>query len=544
MHKWQRLAGDDPISDPVKCVYRSGFNSGKIIRCEALVSNPKLLKSPKNLEHSVLKLDYMIGGFVEEVLEWTGLKHRHEDDVGPIDHFVVVCMENRSFDSLLGWWAKHRPGVDGIPDGAHNIHSKTGKVYSVKPNATYIQQFDPEHELDATTCQIYGMDLPTAMGEVSSIAPYSDRDRYEKAAAKMNGFVDHAVWCNENNRNANDNTVTNDLCAAETAVATFDPKDIPITIALAEEFGIFDNWHAGIPGPTFPNRVFLASATSNGMHVNNNEEFAKGLPQTSIFKMFHDKGLNFKNYYGQIPTGLIFSDFRGVVAEDLLTLNPFRHTGNMAEFKKDAEEGNLPAFSWIDPIFASAPGFLANDNHPPHDVARGELLIKEIYEALRASPNWHRTALLITYDEHGGFYDHVPPPTNVPIPDKASSDNQHFRFDRLGLRVPAILVSPRIPRGSVFHNPTEPAPPQFDGFHPSCYDHSSLCKTMNEMFALGANLNDRARWAGSFAKCFSRTVRNDCPLTLPDPPRITEGEERYDEHSEWAPLLDAFKKMF
>ncbi|KAJ3109245.1 hypothetical protein HK100_003314 [Physocladia obscura] len=486
---------------------------------------------------------------IDDLLKWAGIEKTDEEaneETGSskIEHFVVICMENRSFDSLLGWWAKDKAGIDGIPAGFSNTDSATGKLYPARPNATFIQTFDAGHELDDTTCQLYGFDEATALGHVSSVAASGNGDRYTDKSTKLNGFVDHAIFTIKNNRNGNDNTITDVETAAETVMSSFDPANIPVTIALAEEFALFDAWHAGIPGPTFPNRVFLASATSNGMHINNNEEFALGLPQKSVFQMFHEKGLSFKNYYGQAPTGLIFDDFRKIIAKDALELNPFKHTGDMTEFKEDCAKGTLPTFSWIDPIFVSAPGFIANDNHPPHDVARGEALIKEIYEAIRASPQWSKTALLLTYDEHGGFADHVRPPVNVPIPDAASAANPHFHFDRLGLRVPAILISPYVKRGLVIHDPIRKAPAEFDEFHPSKYDHSSLCHTMNDMFDLGANLNDRAKWSGSFANCFSGKFRADCPITLPDAPPITEVDEKYDEHSEWTPVFDFLKHLF
>ncbi|KAJ3069864.1 hypothetical protein HDU98_007075 [Podochytrium sp. JEL0797] len=452
------------------------------------------------------------------------------EDGHPIKHFVVICMENHSFDNLFGWWAKNKRHVNGIPPGAHNVDSKTGKIWYAKPNATYVQEFDPDHETAATTQQIYGM------AALDSCKPMG--------APSMSGFVDQAIATDVLGLNDNDPKLISPDLAAETVMSGYTPSQIPIFCKLAEEFALFDAWHAGIPGPTFPNRVFLASATSNGMSHNDNGEFVGGLPQPSLFKMFENKGLSSKNYYGQIPTGLIFDDFRGLVAEDTLHLRPGFHTGNMAEFKADAEAGKLPHFSWIDPIFVQAPGFLADDMHPPHDVARGEALIKEIYETLRASPQWEETALLITFDEHGGFYDHVVPPTNVPCPDKASADNAEFKFDRLGLRVPTLLISAHTPKGVVYHDPITPAPEKFAQFHTSKFDHSSLVHSMNDMFNLDVELNERAQWSGSFAKMFTKAARTDCPVALPDAPVITEQAERYDEKSQWTSVIKTVQGLF
>ncbi|KAJ3064146.1 hypothetical protein HDU98_000134 [Podochytrium sp. JEL0797] len=456
-----------------------------------------------------------------------GPTHHHGH---PIKYFVVICMENHSFDNLLGWWAQNKPDVNGIPEGAHNVDSKTGKIWPAKPNAEYVQEFDPDHETYSTTMQIYGM------SSIDSCKPLN--------APTMGGFVDQAILTGIMGMNCNDPTKVTPDQAADTAMSGYAPEQIPVFCKLAEEFAVFDAWYAGVPGPTFPNRVFLASATSNGMSHNDNGEFVGGLPQPSLFKMFADKKLSTKNYYGQIPTGLIFDDFRGMVAEDTLRLRPGFHTGNMAEFRQDCKNGTLPNFSWIDPIFVQAPGFLADDMHPPHNLARGEALLKEIYESIRASPQWEETALLITFDEHGGFYDHVAPPTNVPCPDKASADNAEFKFDRLGVRVPTLLISAHTPRGAVYHDPTTPAPAKFKNFTPSKYDHGSLVHSMNDMFRLGVDMNERAQWSGSFAMTFTSKARTDCPLVLPNAPFIAPHEEKYDEKSQWNSVFGAVKGLF
>ncbi|KAI8618815.1 phosphoesterase family-domain-containing protein [Chytriomyces sp. MP71] len=472
-----------------------------------------------------------------------------EHNGSPIKHFVVLQLENRSFDSLLGHWAKDRPGVDGIPEGAHNVDSATGNVYPATANAQWVQRFDPDHEVDAATHQIYG--VPADVRENATADIYGPGctaaiSLKPVGQATNSGFVDQAVLTDRLNLNSDDIKVTDLEEARTTVMSGFQPSTIPVTIALAEEFGVFDAWHAGIPGPTFPNRIFLASATSNGMTYNDNGKLIAGLPQPSVFGLFANAGLTYKNYFNQVPTGLMFNDFRKVVETDLLELNPEAHAAPLSHFFKDCEEGTLPTFSWIDPIFQSVPGIPANDNHPPHDVARGEALLKSLYEALRKSPQWEQTAFLITYDEHGGFYDHVLAPTNVPAPDEASLSCATFRFDRLGLRVPTILVSPRIPRGSVFHHPPDSAPRDFRGYSASRYDHSSLIHSMNDLFKLGAQLNDRARWSGSFAREFLkvREARKDCVLVLPDAPAITPGDEILDKDDEWGPVIALFQKLY
>jgi len=188
------------------------------------------------------------------------------------------------------------------------------------------------------------------------------------------------------------------------------------------------------------------------------------------------------------------------------------------EFIVDATLGTLPEYSFIEPRYFEdfdSQYFPANDQHPAHDVAQGELLIKEVYETLRSSPLWTETMLVITYDEHGGFYDHVPTPTHgVPNPDGINSVDPPFDFTRLGVRIPAIVVSPWINKGTVEHKcvngPTS---------H-SHYDHTSIMATVKKMFDLPNFLTKRDAWACTFEWIVEQRdePRTDCPLTIPAPP--------------------------
>ncbi|KAJ3131699.1 hypothetical protein HK100_006093 [Physocladia obscura] len=451
---------------------------------------------------------------------------------GPIKNFVVLCLENHSFDALLGWWAKSQAGIDGIPDGdtACNTLAKTGQQFCASNAAQYVQDFDPDHQVDATTLQIYG-----AANGTNPLAPIG--------LPNMSGFVDQAVVYEDEPLSENgEPQVFNDSYAAQTVMSSFDPSALPVTIALAENFLVFDAWHAAVPGPTFPNRISLAAGTSNGLYYNEVSTLLAGMPQTSIFQMFDNAGYSYKNYYNQVPTGVVFTDFRDRVIKDILELQPSAHIGSLNSFFADAKAGNLPAFSWIDPILVSVPGQPANDNHPPHDIARGELLVKQVYEALRASPQWESTALLLTYDEHGGFWDHAAPPTNVPIPDTASANCPDFHFDRLGIRVPTILISPYVNAG-VVHQPTAAAPAQFASYSASQYEHASLTHTLNDLFDLGASLTNRSAWAGSFAGEFLHTARTNTPVTLPDAPTITLSAEIADVENEWMEIVSFIRSI-
>ncbi|CAO2142210.1 unnamed protein product [Urochloa humidicola] len=193
------------------------------------------------------------------------------------------------------------------------------------------------------------------------------------------------------------------------------------------------------------------------------------------------------------------------------------------DFKRHCKEGKLPNYVVIEQRYLDLKLFPRNDDHPSHDVANGQRLVKEVYEALRSSPQWNEILFVITYDEHGGFFDHVPTPIEgVPSPDGiVSAAPINFAFDRLGVRVPAMFISPWIERGTVIHRPLGPEPT-------SQYEHSSIPATVKKIFNLNEFLTKRDAWAGTFESVLTRTTpRTDCPETLPEPVRLrsTEAEE-------------------
>eukprot|EP00750_Incisomonas_marina_P028233 INCI6549.2.p1 GENE.INCI6549.2~~INCI6549.2.p1 ORF type:complete len:368 (-),score=37.68 INCI6549.2:982-2085(-) len=191
-------------------------------------------------------------------------------------------------------------------------------------------------------------------------------------------------------------------------------------------------------------------------------------------------------------------------------------------FFSDAATGNLPAFAWINPRSGVnvTTGEGSNDQHPDHDVALGEQLMKDIYEALRASPQWNETLFIITMDEHGGFWDHVPPPSGVPPPNATmlpSYPDSDFFFDRLGVRIPTLLISPWIAKGTVVSAPPEAQKPANN----SEYDLTSIIATTRILLNMSAEpLTDRDAWAATFEHTLATldAPRSDCPVHLPDAP--------------------------
>jgi phospholipase C len=413
-----------------------------------------------------------------------------EDWEGKIEHVVVLMMENRAFDHMLGSLTLKNDKVNGCAPGktgCGNPEDPTisdSPVHDVTLDAVY-QQTDPCHTISCTTQQIFGVG-----NEENTIpdAPYDE--------ASMQGFL----------KSYDDPTGGNGAAIMD----QFSSEALPILSTLSEEFALFDGWFASVPGPTQPNRAYAASATSDGMAMNNQSTLAEGMPQKTFFKQLLEMGLDYRVYFEDAPDILMMKDLR--------RHQPFKHIKQMHHFYRDVKKGDLPEMTWLEPAYFDMDNQAASDQHPSHDVSEGELVIKKVYESLRASPLWEKTAFIVTYDEHGGFYDHVAPPSaNVPNPDGKTGIEVPFAFDRLGVRIPTVVISPWVPKGAVV--PAMPAGgPQ--------YEHSSLAATIvhklftpKESKPVPAFLTKRDAWAATFETVFSENqARTDCPSTLPDVP--------------------------
>ncbi|KAL4283949.1 hypothetical protein GQ457_16G009490 [Hibiscus cannabinus] len=396
---------------------------------------------------------------------------------GPIKTIVVLVMENRSFDHILGWLKSTRPDVDGLSGEESNPLNATdpnSPFISVTDDAVFVDS-DPGHSFQAIREQIFG-------SNDSSADP-----------APMNGFAQQAESMGEG--------------MAKTVMSGFKPSRLPVYTKLANEFGVFDRWFASVPASTQPNRFYVHSATSFGAMSNVRKDLIHGFPQKTIFDSLDENGLSFGIYYQNIPATLFFESLR-----KLKFLTKFHNYA--LKFRLHARLGKLPNYVVVEQRYFDVNLFPANDDHPSHDVALGQKFVKEVYEILRSSPQWEEMALLITYDEHGGFYDHVPTPVSgVPNPDGiVGPDPYYFKFNRLGVRVPTLLISPWIDKATVIHEPTGPT--QYSQF-----EHSSIPATVKKLFNLNSNfLTKRDAWAGTFEKYFNlrSTPRTDCPETLPE----------------------------
>ncbi|XP_031491092.1 non-specific phospholipase C6-like [Nymphaea colorata] len=398
---------------------------------------------------------------------------------GPIKTIVVLVMENRSFDHMLGWMKTINPKIDGVTGKECNPRS------TLHPNADLIcftdgAEFvdpDPGHSFEAVMEQVFGSVNASSVNPVPS----------------MKGFVQQALG------------VSDDLPGK--VMQGFRPENIPVFKTLIGEFAVFNRWFSSLPGPTQPNRLFIYSATSHGATSHVRRQLATGYPQKTIFDSVHESGLSFGVYYQSAPTTLFLRNMR-----KLKYISNF-HFYDL-KFKRDARNGQLPNLSLIEPRYFDLRIVGANDDHPSHDVSDGQRFVKEVYETLRSSPQWNETLLIITYDEHGGFFDHVSTPAeNVPNPDGNTGPAPYFfKFDRLGVRVPTIMVSPWIKKGTVIGRPQGPTTS-------SEYEHSSIPATIKKLFNIDSNfLTHRDAWAGTFEQIVQelQAPRTDCPEVLPD----------------------------
>jgi phospholipase C len=306
---------------------------------------------------------------------------RRQDDEPRIKHVVVLMMENRPFDHLFGWY---QGGVDGLTGEEFNLvdpaNPSSDKVYADN-KAPFMNQCDPCHATPCTTSKLFSTDAVLASG----VPDNGGFVAYQNSSAAQN-------YCN--------------------VMSGFPPEKVPILTALAQEYAIMDRFFASHPGPTWPNRMFALTGTSAGSTETSCWYHAipgKLYPQKTIYDQVEEAGLQWRNYFNDTPWELILEK----VAHSPHNLHP------LDQFYRDAESGDLPAFSWLNPRSGMniTTGVGSNDQHPDHDMSAGEQYYKDVYEALRASPAWEETLFVITYDEHGGFYDHVIPPTQgIPPP--------------------------------------------------------------------------------------------------------------------------------
>ena len=422
------------------------------------------------------------------------------------NHLVVLMLENRSFDHMLGRLYHHdnpdpyhivpRGQVfDGVSDDMFNsilalpaadVPPTAINAHRTKDFRTPLK-FDIGHSFDNVKLQING-----------SLPPSSHMDGFVASRiADLKAAEPH-------------HTITQAEMAEP--MAGFSPTthaangsgpfaDARVICSLARDFAVCDNWHASVPGPTFPNRSFLHAATSNGFVANGPAGKWATKHAPTIFNRLKEAGLSAKIYHSHGgPNGFpaLVYELHPPVTRAAFPPHSFDDFVSDAQGKPDkhGKRRKLPEYSFIEPeIVGSDTSWNPNDQHPARDIRWGEDLIQQTYEAISTGPYWEDTLLIITYDEHGGFFDHRYPPAD--LPPSIGTGEENFSFTQLGVRVPGVLVSPRIEAGTIFH--------------PKCLvDHTSVIRTICKRWNL-PSLTPRDLAACDLSAVLGNTVRKDIP---------------------------------
>jgi len=398
-----------------------------------------------------------------------------------LKHIVVLMMENRSFDHMLGALKAVDARIDGVTNQLSNPDT-TGVSVNPQPSAEFQGQLDPDpdHHFPAVDLQIFG-------GDTSP-----------NRAANMQGFV--KSYFNQRE----------DVKHSQMIMYNFKQSDLPVLTKLALEFAVFNRWFASIPGPTICNRAFAHYGTSFGRV--DMDPFDVIEPIKSIYTRLI-------NATPKHTAKIYYYDTTSSTMEVVnLLQNQPELFGTYKQFLSDCDKNLLPEYSFVEPNYndhtTDSGEEVASDQHPDHDVQAGECLIAEVYMRIRNNKNlWPNTALLVVYDEHGGIYDHVVPPACTPDQFTAAANNtgtgMEFKFDRLGVRVPAILISPWIPRNTVVDR---------------VFDHASIPATVSKFFQVSAPCSPRETSADVFIEpnvqpvdpnrnlLSLATMRGDCPV--------------------------------
>jgi phospholipase C len=374
----------------------------------------------------------------------------------PIKHIVVLMLENHSFDQVLGDM-KSVPGFEAI----EGIDAKKAASNCDFPDST--------QQITQAPTELMSIDLDPHHEYVNVM-----RQIANQCGGFVSDFVQSYGQCGPDER--------------KQIMAYYKFGSLPVIHKLAESYLVCDHWFSSLPGPTWPNRFFVHSGTSKG-HV----KMPSGLfikdehcyDQNTIYDLLEKKNLKWSIYHHGMPQSIILEHL----------WDKFDHYHRMDSFFADAkgDADAFPAYAFIEPSYG---GPDQNDQHPPTDIRKGEMLIAQVYNALRENEAlWQSTLFVLLYDEHGGFYDHVEPPKNAEPPD---DNTKEFSFTQYGVRVPAILISPWVEKGVIS----------------DIFDHTSLLKYVIDKWGLDATaLGRRTAKANTFRPALERLAkaRTDTP---------------------------------
>jgi len=361
-----------------------------------------------------------------------------------IETVVVLMMENRSFDHYFGALSlvEGRSDVDGLSPDMFNLDANGKKIHPFRLQAECLE--DPPHSWNA---------------------------------------------CHEqHNEGSNDQFVMSYRSGADEvsreAMGYFQREDLPIFYALADDNALCQRWFSSVMSSTWPNRFYSLCGTSQGMKSN---DFGRvPFPARSIFDQLDDAGISWKCYVHDLPFSSLLASNSGEIDEQ----NQEGRIVPVAFYFEDAAAGELPEVVFVEP------GYSSNDDHPPHPHMLGQVLVGTVYKALAESPQWDRSLMIVDYDEHGGFFDHVAPP-------KMDDDHADEGFDQLGFRIPGLVLGPYAKTAVV----------------DTTYEHVSVLKTIQELHGLDPELSRRNEVTNALWDCLDEARMADRdpkpPTTLP-----------------------------
>ncbi|WP_299440611.1 alkaline phosphatase family protein [uncultured Aquimarina sp.] len=417
-----------------------------------------------------------------------------------IKHVVVMMFENRSFDSMLGYLYKDNnnksplghpfEGLTGSESNPDSLGNEI-KVFPIKkddPYAYFMPKKDPGEGFANTNFQLFGAGQPPFPEGIEDnhgfVRDFQSSINNEKLEEKEE--IDDPLLIHKKKKDSNNSYDNYDKYHSDDYkkwykspppsehtsevpdLMTVQPKDImgiytpemlPVLSGLAKGYAVCDHWYCSAPTETLPNRAFTHMGTSQGYLYDE----VKSYSAKSIFKHLTDHNLSW-GIFGNNGNPYTLS-----FCQDIQKPYPAGcMTGSFETFQSSLIEKTLPTYTFLEPVWGSK----GNSQHPNYNVAEGDAYLLQIYKALKSSEYWEETLLIITYDEHGGCYDHVTPPTNATSP-PAKSIAFDFDFTRFGVRVPTVLISPWIEAGTVYRTKSD-----------TPLDHTSILATLEKCFDL------------------------------------------------------------
>lgn len=362
-----------------------------------------------------------------------------------IEHIVVLMLENRSFDSTLGWLYdqqnhpkkfiipyNQKKQYDGLTYANFSVRNEKGKTpefLKIKEGVTH-REFPIPGVSAVYHNSLAQLDTTNINNKIGTFGHPSAMDGFYTAYASFNRE------------------------SREQILETYNPEQLSVLNGLAREYPLSDAWFSSVPAHTLSNRAFLHAGTSEGVLVQSNRPLFRS---RTIFNVLLDYDVSCKVY----KSNKVIPSLARASMTRLSSPSLHDNLGEIDDFLKDAKNGTLPSYSFLEPhIISEQLKFIEdgidNSYHPPSDVLAAEKFLAKIWDAVRLGKNWEKTLFITVFDEHGGFVDHVSPPWGASIPSmREGRENPDFSFNRFGVRVPVIIASPWVDEKTIFRSLTD-----------------------------------------------------------------------------------------